>query len=412
MNITITPAELAGTIVPPPSKSQAHRALIAAALAHGESVISNVALSQDIEATIRCLGELGAQFRREGGGIAVQGMGANVMSPLRRMAYPRLDCGESGSTLRFLIPIALAVRGGGVFTGHGRLMERPLTPYFDLFDEKDIFYEYKDGALTVAGMLTPGTYQLPGNVSSQFFTGLLFALPLVDGPSAVIPTTPLESEGYIQMTLQVMAHFGVEFPVSMSLPPQYYPQGNQTYRAADFAVEADWSQAAFWYAAQALGNPVTVEGMAPDSVQGDRVITDLALQLSGPGAVELDISGCPDLAPPLAAMAALRAGKTTRLTNAARLRMKESDRLASVTAALSALGAEVKEGPDFLEIRGKDALAGGVKVDSFNDHRIAMMAAIAAARCINPVTINGAECVAKSYPNFWEEYKRLGGSFS
>ena len=412
MNITITPAELAGTIVPPPSKSQAHRALIAAALAHGESVISNVALSQDIEATIRCLGELGAQFRREGGGIAVQGMGANVMSPLRRMAYPRLDCGESGSTLRFLIPIALAVRGGGVFTGHGRLMERPLTPYFDLFDEKDIFYEYKDGALTVAGMLTPGTYQLPGNVSSQFFTGLLFALPLVDGPSAVIPTTPLESEGYIQMTLQVMAHFGVEFPVSMSLPPQYYPQGNQTYRAADFAVEADWSQAAFWYAAQALGNPVTVEGMAPDSVQGDRVITDLALQLSGPGAVELDISGCPDLAPPLAAMAALRAGKTTRLTNAARLRMKESDRLASVTAALSVLGADVKEGPDFLEIQGKEQLAGGVKVDSFNDHRIAMMAAIAAARCINPVTINGAECVAKSYPNFWEEYKRLGGSFS
>ena len=412
MNITITPAELAGTIVPPPSKSQAHRALIAAALAHGESVISNVALSQDIEATIRCLGELGAQFRREGGGIAVQGMGANVMSPLRRMAYPRLDCGESGSTLRFLIPIALAVRGGGVFTGHGRLMERPLTPYFDLFNEKDIFYEYKDGALTVAGMLTPGTYQLPGNVSSQFFTGLLFALPLVDGPSAVIPTTPLESEGYIQMTLQVMAHFGVEFPVSMSLPPQYYPQGNQTYRAADFAVEADWSQAAFWYAAQALGNPVTVEGMAPDSVQGDRIITDLALQLSGPGAVELDISGCPDLAPPLAAMAALRAGKTTRLTNAARLRMKESDRLASVTAALSALGAEVKEGPDFLEIQGKEQLAGGVKVDSFNDHRIAMMAAIAAARCINPVTINGAECVAKSYPNFWEEYKRLGGSFS
>ena len=396
MNITITPAELAGTIVPPPSKSQAHRALIAAALAHGESVISNVALSQDIEATIRCLGELGAQFRREGGGIAVQGMGANVMSPLRRMAYPRLDCGESGSTLRFLIPIALAVRGGGVFTGHGRLMERPLTPYFDLFNEKDIFYEYKDGALTVAGMLTPGTYQLPGNVSSQFFTGLLFALPLVDGPSAVIPTTPLESEGYIQMTLQVMAHFGVEFPVSMSLPPQYYPQGNQTYRAADFAVEADWSQAAFWYAAQALGNPVTVEGMAPDSVQGDRVITDLALQLSGPGAVELDISGCPDLAPPLAAMAALRAGKTTRLTNAARLRMKESDRLASVTAALSALGADVKEGPDFLEIQGKEQLAGGVKVDSFNDHRIAMMAAIAAARCINPVTINGAECVAKS----------------
>lgn len=412
MNITITPAKLAGTVVPPPSKSQAHRALIAAALAHGESVISNVALSQDIEATIRCLEELGARFRREGGGIAVQGMGANVMSPMRRMAYPRLDCGESGSTLRFLIPIALAVRGGGVFTGHGRLMERPLTPYFDLFDEKNIFYEYKDGALTVAGMLTPGTYQLPGNVSSQFFTGLLLALPLVNGPSAVIPTTPLESEGYIQMTLQVMAHFGVEFPVSMSLPPQYYPQGNQTYRAADFAVEADWSQAAFWYAARALGNPVTVEGMAPDSVQGDRIITDLALQLSGPEAAELDLSGCPDLAPPLAVMAALRAGKTTRLTNAARLRMKESDRLASVTAVLSALGAEVAEGTDSLTILGRETLSGGAAVDCFNDHRIAMMAAIAATRCINPVTINGAECVAKSYPNFWTEYERLGGKIT
>ena len=412
MNITITPAKLAGTVVPPPSKSQAHRALIAAALAHGESVISNVALSQDIEATIRCLEELGARFRREGGGIAVQGMGANVMSPMRRMAYPRLDCGESGSTLRFLIPIALAVRGGGVFTGHGRLMERPLTPYFDLFDEKNIFYEYKDGALTVAGMLTPGTYQLPGNVSSQFFTGLLLALPLVNGPSAVIPTTPLESEGYIQMTLQVMAHFGVEFPVSMSLPPQYYPQGNQTYRAADFAVEADWSQAAFWYAARALGNPVTVEGMAPDSVQGDRIITDLALQLSGPEAAELDLSGCPDLAPPLAVMAALRAGKTTRLTNAARLRMKESDRLASVTAVLSALGAEVAEGTDSLTILGRETLSGGAAVDCFNDHRIAMMAAIAATRCINPVTINGEECVAKSYPNFWTEYERLGGKIT
>ena len=412
MNITITPAKLAGTVIPPPSKSQAHRALIAAALAHGESVISNVALSQDIEATIRCLEELGARFRREGGGIAVQGMGANVMSPMRRMAYPRLDCGESGSTLRFLIPIALAVRGGGVFTGHGRLMERPLTPYFDLFDEKNIFYEYKDGALTVAGMLTPGTYQLPGNVSSQFFTGLLLALPLVNGPSAVIPTTPLESEGYIQMTLQVMAHFGVEFPVSMSLPPQYYPQGNQTYRAADFAVEADWSQAAFWYAARALGNPVTVEGMAPDSVQGDRIITDLALQLSGPEAAELDLSGCPDLAPPLAVMAALRAGKTTRLTNAARLRMKESDRLASVTAVLSALGAEVAEGTDSLTILGRETLSGGAAVDCFNDHRIAMMAAIAATRCINPVTINGAECVAKSYPNFWTEYERLGGKIT
>ena len=410
MDITITPSKLSGNVTPPPSKSQAHRLLIAAALADGESVISNVAFSQDIEATLRCLGELGAGFAVDGSTVTVRGMGANSMSPLRRMAYPHLDCGESGSTLRFLIHIALAVRGGGIFTGHGRLMERPQKPYFDLFDEKGIFYERKDGVLTVAGLLTPGVYCLPGNVSSQFFTGLLFALPLLNGPSAIIPTSPLESEGYIQMTLRVMAQFGVELPVTLSLPPHYHPQGNQTYRAANAAVEADWSQAAFWYAAGALGNPVVPAGMDPYSLQGDRVVMEQLLALSGPGDLALDVSGCPDLVPPLAVTAALRAGRATRLTNAARLRIKESDRLASVTAVLGALGADITEGPDFLEIRGKETLSGGAAVDSFNDHRIAMMAAIAATRCETPITITGAQCVAKSYPDFWEVYGQLGGN--
>lgn len=410
MTITITPGKLSGSVTPPPSKSQAHRLLIAAALAHGESVISNVALSQDIEATLRCLEELGAEFTVDGSTITVRGMGANAMSPLRRMAYPRLDCGESGSTLRFLIPIALAVRGGGIFTGHGRLMERPLKPYFDLFDEKGIAYELKDNTLTVSGLLEPGEYRLPGDVSSQFFTGLLFALPLLGGPSALIPTGPLESGGYVQMTLQAMALFGVEFPATLSLPPHYHPQGNQTYRAANAAVEADWSQAAFWYAAGALGNPVVPAGMDPYSLQGDRVVMEQLLALSGPGDLALDVSGCPDLVPPLAATAALRAGRATRLTNAARLRIKESDRLASVTAVLGALGADITEGPDFLEIRGKETLSGGAAVDSFNDHRIAMMAAIAATRCETPITITGAQCVAKSYPDFWEVYGQLGGN--
>ena len=409
MNVTITPGRLAGTIAPPPSKSQTHRLLIAAALAHGESVIQNVALSQDIEATLRCLEELGAEFTVDGSTITVRGMGANAMSPLRRMAYPRLDCGESGSTLRFLIPIALAVRGGGIFTGSGRLMERPLKPYFDLFDEKGISYRLQDGVLTVSGLLTPGEYRLPGDVSSQFVTGLLFALPLLNGPSVLIPAGPLEGEGYIQMTLQAMGQFGVELPVTLSLPPQYHPQGNQTYRAARAAVEGDWSQAGFWYAAGFLGSPVTAAGLDPYSLQGDRAVADHLLPLGGPGEVDIDVSGCPDLAPPLAAMAALRAGETTRLVNAARLRIKESDRLASVTAVLGALGADITEGPDFLEIRGKETLSGGAAVDSFNDHRIAMMAAIAATRCEKPVTITGAECVAKSYPDFWEEYERLGG---
>lgn len=413
MTLTITPAKLKGAVTPPPSKSQAHRLLIAAALAEGVSVIHNVAYSQDIDATLRCLTELGAEFDRDGDTVTVHGMGANAMSPNRRLALPHLDCGESGSTLRFLIPIALAVRGGGIFTGRGRLMERPQKPYFDLFDQKNIFYEQKDGVLTVQGQLLPGEYRLPGNVSSQFFTGLLFALPLLNGPSAILPTTELESEGYIQMTLQAMAAFGVELVATLSLPPQYHPQGNQTYSSATATVEADWSQAGFWYAAKFLGHDVEIQGLNPDSIQGDSVIDiqyeEMGLELGDVGALELDVSVCPDLVPPLAAMAALRAGETTRLVNAARLRLKESDRLASVTSVLNAMGADVEEGEDFLVIHGKERLKGGVTVDSFNDHRIAMMAAVAATRCEKPVTLTGAESVNKSYPDFWKEYERLGG---
>lgn len=409
MTITITPAKLSGAVTPPPSKSQAHRVLIAAALAQGESVVSNVAYSQDIEATLRCLTELGASFARSGSTVTVHGMAANAMSPLRRMAYPHLDCGESGSTLRFLIPVALAVRGGGMFTGHGRLMDRPQQPYFDLFRQKGVFFEQKDGVLTVQGLLTPGEYALPGNVSSQFFTGLLYALPLLSGPSVLVPTTPLESESYLHMTLQAMAQFGVELPVSLSLPPQYHPQGNQTYRPANVTIEADWSQAAFWYAARFLGGEVDLLGLNGASLQGDVCIRWQFAALQGSGELDLDVSGCPDLVPPLAAMAALRAGRTTRLVNAARLRIKESDRLAAVTAVLTALGADVEEGEDLLVIHGRELLPGGAAVDSFNDHRIAMMTAILATRCRQSVTLTGAEAVAKSYPDFWEVYQRLGG---
>ena len=385
MNLTITPGKLSGTVTPPPSKSQAHRLLICAALAGEGSVIHNLADSQDIRATRRCLAEL----------------------TTNRRTLPELDCGESGSTLRFLIPIALALRGGGVFTGQGRLMERPQKPYFDLFDEKGIRYERKDNVLTVEGRLTPGEYRLPGNVSSQFFTGLLLALPLLDGPSAIIPTTPLESEGYIGMTLDAMHEFGTDIATTRSLPPHYLISGGQKYRGAEAAVEGDWSQAAFWYVANCLGCTVDVRGVSQYSTQGDRVIESCCLELSQPGDTEIDMSGCPDLAPPVAAAAAVRRG-TTRLVNAGRLRIKESDRLAAITAALNALGARVTEHPDSLTIYGRDSLAGGT-VDCCNDHRIAMMAAIAATCCREPVTLLGAECVAKSYPDFWDVYRMLGG---
>lgn len=385
MNVTITPGLLRGAITPPPSKSQAHRLLIAAALADGESRIEHLADSQDIQATRRCM-------------AALKAPGEDL---------PGLDCGESGSTLRFLIPVALALRGGGRFTGRGRLMARPQKPYFDLFDEKGIAYRQEDGVLTVQGRLTPGTFALPGDVSSQFVTGLLYALPLLEGDSRITLTTPLESRGYVDMTLEALERFGIraECPDGRTLRVP----GGQTYRPCRAAVESDYSQAAFYYAANGLGGQVEILGLNPRSAQGDRCIVPYHMQLCGPGEAELDVSQCPDLVPPLAAHAALRQG-ITRIVNAARLRIKESDRLTAVTQVLTALGADVVEGADRLTITGQpEGLAGGVTVDSHNDHRIAMMAAIAATRCAAPVTIIGAECVAKSYPDFWEDYERLGG---
>ena len=411
MNLTITPTALCGAVTPPPSKSQSHRLLIAAALAEGESFVDNLAHSQDIDATICCLKALGAQFTPEGGGMRVKGLGAGTASRRFAQDLPHLDCGESGSTLRFLIPVALMLRGGGVFTGRGRLMERPLEPYFQLFREKGISYELKDGVLTVRGELTPGEYRLPGNVSSQFFTGLLFALPFLPGPSNLISTTPLESGDYIAMTLEALGAFGVVFPTTLSRPPQYLLPGNQVCRSARVAVEGDWSGAAFWYAAAFLGCDVDVRGLNKASLQGDMRILSFCEKLRGEGPVELDVSECPDLVPPLAAMAALRAGEATRIVNAERLRIKESDRLSAVTDVLSALGAQVVERPDRLLIQGQRLLRGGATVESHNDHRIAMMAAIAAIGCLESVTILGGECVKKSYPTFWEEYAALGGRF-
>lgn len=402
MDLQITPKKLSGAVTPPPSKSQAHRLLIAAALAEGTSTLHNIARSQDIEATLRCVTALGGSWTETSPGtLTVTGIGGRRFSGGE---LPRLDCGESGSTLRFFIPIALAVAGGGIFTGHGRLMERPQGPYFQLFDKKGIFYEQKDGVLTVRGALTPGEYVLPGNVSSQFFTGLLFALPLLDGVSAVVSSTEIESQAYITMTLEAMRQAGV--PVAERPGLRSFEVLHAAYHPFAATVEADWSQAAFWYAANFLDSRVEIRDLNPDSGQGDKVVSELYWQLARPGDAEIDVSGCPDLLPPLAVMAAARSG-TTRFVNAARLRMKESDRLSTTAALLTALGGRAEEGPDFLTVHG-GTLTGGM-VDCANDHRIAMAAAIAATACTGPVTVLGAQCVQKSYPDFWEVYKNLGG---
>lgn len=409
MNLTITPTLLSGSIVPPPSKSQLHRLILAAALADGESIIKNAGISEDIAATLRCIEALGASYFFRGTTLHVTGIRAEAAE---RAELPLFDCGESGSTLRFLIPVALAVCGGGVFTGRGRLMERPLTPYFDLFSEKGIAFERSGSRLTIRGRLTGGTYRLPGNVSSQFFTGLLFALPLLDGPSVIQATTPVESADYIRMTLRALDAFGVTATEENAPLSEYLIAGNSRFSPRQLSVESDWSQAAFWYAAEGLGSRVTVDGMNSASSQGDRMILtwrDLVTAgLADRQAITIDASDHPDLVPPLAALGAIGNG-VLHLTKLSRLRLKESDRIVSVSRALSALGADITAGEDSLTVRGRPSLPGGTTVDCCGDHRIAMMLAIAATRCDTPVTLIGADCVTKSYPTFWEDYRKLGG---
>lgn len=404
MTLTVTPALLQGAVTPPGSKSQAHRLLIAAALAKGESVIENFFPGEDLLATLRGIEALGAGVRQTGSTLYITGADLHT----GRDELPHIHCGESGSTLRFLLPVALAVAGGGIFTGSERLFQRPLQPYFDIFERQGISFAAEKDRLTVRGHLKGGEFRLSGNLSSQFFTGLLFALPTLNESSVIIPEGQIESFDYVVMTLQALSQFGIQIPATCSIPPQYHIPGGVPYFPCRAAVEADWSQAALWYAAEGIGNTVTVTGMNDSSFQGDRAILEYGAHFRSPGAVSIDISGCPDLAPPLAVWGALRSGETW-LTNAARLRFKESDRLSAITETLTALGADIQETSDSLIIQGKDTLTGGVRIDCRGDHRIAMMLAIAATRCTSPVTLAGAECVNKSYPGFWSDFASLGG---
>lgn len=402
MDVCIQPRRLSGVVTPPPSKSLAHRLVIAASLAAGSSTIRRLDFSADVEATLRCMQALGARWETAEDGLRICGIGG-IRQPFGDL--PRFDCGESGSTLRFLIPISMAAGQGGVFTGHGRLMERPQQPYFDLFRERGIPWEQEDGVLTIQGRLSPGEYRLPGNVSSQFFTGLLMALPLLEGPSVITSTTELESASYVTMTMGVLEQCGIQVRYSPQVRSFGVVPG--VYAPFEAAVEADWSQAAFWYAASTLGSNLRLRGLNGHSSQGDAAVVAHCKLLSQEGTVSIDLSDCPDLLPPLVAMAAVRRG-TTHFIHAARLRLKESDRLSTVSQLLKALGGAVSEEPDGLTVYGVSTLPGGT-VDGANDHRIVMAAAIAATRCQGPVTIRGAEAVKKSYPGFWRDYESLGG---
>ncbi len=401
MTVTLQPGPLGGEVRAIPSKSQAHRLLICAALGDRPTVLSCGALNRDIEATAACLRALGAGVEYEKGEFRI--------TPISGPASgAELDCGESGSTLRFLLPVACALGAEGRFLLRGRLPERPMSPLWEELERHGaVLNRPIREEIAFSGKLEPGEYTLPGDISSQYLSGLLFALPLLEGESTLTPVGRLESAGYLEMTRRAQGLFGLSWSGDRA-GETWRLISDRRYRSPGRAeVEGDWSNAAFWLAADALSpRRIRVTGLDPLSPQGDRAAAELIPRIRQGNGV-IDAGNVPDLVPPLAVVAALSPGEI-HFVNAGRLRLKESDRLQSVCAMLNALGAEAEERPEELIIRGRGSLRGGV-VDSCRDHRIAMSAAVAALACRGPVTILGAEAVEKSYPAFWQDYRSLGG---
>ncbi len=389
------PGSLQGTVAAIPSKSQAHRLLICAAFADQPTTLICPATNRDIQATAQCLSALGANIQASETGYHV--------TPIWDLPQSAaLTCGESGSTLRFLLPIAGALGVDATFLLEGRLSQRPLSPLWEEMERMGCQLTRPTAStLRCRGKLRPGDYSIAGNVSSQFVTGLLFALSLVDGHSSLRLTGTVESEPYIRMTLQAMEAFG------LSIHPEqwHFSLSKGAFRSPEtLTVEGDWSNAAFWLAARSLGSKLTVTGLDPGSAQGDRACAPWLDKLDAHQTI--DVTHIPDLVPILAVVAGAKAGAV--FENAHRLRLKETDRLETTAAMLRNLGGKVEISGNSLIVH-PTGYTGGT-VDATGDHRIAMAAAIAATVCTNPVTILGAEAVEKSYPGFWRDYETLGGS--
>ncbi len=425
----IIPQSLHGSVLVPSSKSMGHRMCICAGLSGNDCIVDNIAVSKDIEATNRCLTGLGVTVTKvysEYKGRTAFQFHWNHRFSLGQVA---VDCGESGSTLRFFIPLGALCNRSFTFKGQGKLVSRPLQPYYDIFDKQELRYCTAENGclpLTVNGRLKPGAYVLPGNVSSQFVSGLLFALPLLDGDSTLKILPPLESASYIELTLSSLRRFGIDIKRKDLF--HYKIPGKQTYRAPSgrVQVEGDWSQAAFWLVAGAIGSRegLRCNGLNEASLQGDKAVLEILRNMgadiridkdavtilpSGLRGCEIDAADCPDLVPVLSVAAAVAEG-TTHIINAGRLRIKECDRLAAMHSELVKLGADITEEPGGLLIKGKpEGLKGGAVVDAWNDHRIAMSMAVAALACKEPVTLTGGESVSKSYPEFWNDYAAVGG---
>mgnify|MGYP000833287169 CR=1 FL=1 len=417
MLVTISPpARIGGTVSAPPSKSMAHRAVLCSALAKGTSHIENLEFSKDISATLAAAGQLCARVESGPADALVEGLGHF------RPVFGPVDCCESGSTLRFLIPLASLTGQSITFVGRGRLMERPQSVYETLYREQNLHFEQANGQLTVAGSLRSGEYTLAGNVSSQFISGLLFALPLLAGDSTLHLIPPVESRSYIDMTRAVQAVFGVESrwqdENTLAIP------GGQIYHPCDYTVEGDYSQAAFPAVLGAACGGVTITGLAPETLQGDAAILDILRRCGARftrtaegisfekcplHGVDIDLADCPDLGPVLMVLGLLCEG-TTVIRNAERLRLKESDRIAAMEAELRAVGGLVESEGGTITVQGcADRLHAPAGVlHGHNDHRVVMSLAVLSLATGIPLTVDDAEAITKSWPNFFEAIKPLG----
>ncbi len=416
MIFNITGNALSGEIRIPSSKSISHRAVIAAGLADGPSELTGILDSVDLQATIEGLRALGVTILHQDADINALGVYGGLSGQ-----GGTIDCHESGSTIRFLIPISLLTEKPYTFIGKGKLVERPLSLFSELFEEKQVEYTY-DGRLPFScqGPLESGHFKIRGDVSSQFITGLLYALPLIQGDSTIEITHTFESKPYVDLTLEMLSAFGITI---IETENGFRIPGNQTYTPCQLTVEGDYSQAAFWIVAGLLKGDLQLSNLKKNTKQGDKAIVAIAQEMGG-NVVEtdtgllvsassthgalIDASQIPDLVPILAVLASVSRGET-RIYNAERVRIKESDRLLAIATELKKMGAKIEERPDGLVIQGVDFLV-GAEVDAWNDHRIAMALTIASLKTKGSIVLRGAESIEKSYPHFFEDFKALGGS--
>jgi len=395
MKVTIAPSRANGTVLAPPSKSMAHRMLMGAGLAEGTSVVENIDLSEDIKATLGMLKALGGQYKIEGHKVIMQGVGGKKLQ-----TNQKLNSNESGSTLRFFIPLLLSGGEKAEFTGAKRLFERPLGIYEEICKEQGILFEKSDTGLKVEGQLKASHFKVQGNISSQFITGLLFALPLLKEDSVLEVLPPVESRAYIDMTLEALQTFGIEVRQEGNT---FYIAGNQSYQSKDVTVEGDYSNAAFLDAFSLIGGNVIVQGLREDTLQGDRIYKTYYEVLKEEYPV-MDLAECPDLGPILMGMAA--AGNGARFTGTRRLRIKESDRGAVMAEELAKFGIQVDVMENEIVVHKGTLVRPNELLNSHNDHRIAMT--MTTLCTITGGTIDGAESVRKSFPNYYDVIEQLG----